>query len=442
MLNGKKLSLSKLLTVGVVIILTVVPFFAFLTVWAASFSGHYTAWRLWDELILLLLMVGGVVFLLKDKAMWKRLKSQHVVWLILIYALYELIIGAISLIKHDVSLKALGYGLIVDLRFPLFFLVCLIVGERNSWIKEHWRSILLIPAAVVVFFGVAEHFLLPYDFLKHFGYGLSTIPPYETINQNLHYTRIISTMRGANPLGAYLIVIISALGALLVRRPPRKMMVTYGLLFIAALLSLFYSYSRGAWIGAGVSLAIVVVLNIKNKRTLKRLGLAAGTGIIVIGLALFSFRNSPRLQDTIFHTDTTHHTAQTSNTAHLSALKNGLKDVVHQPFGDGRGTAGPASVYNNHPARIAEDYFIQVAQEVGWFGVIVFLAINWLVAKGLWLKRRDSLSLALLASLVGISLVGLLSHVWVDDTLSYLWWGLAGVALSGYFRKNEPSTSK
>jgi hypothetical protein len=37
--------------------------------------------------------------------------------------------------------------------------------------------------------------------------------------------------------------------------------------------------------------------------------------------------------------------------------------------------------------------------------------------------------LSLLASLIGISFVNLLSHAWADDTLAYLWWGLAGIAI-------------
>jgi hypothetical protein len=35
-----------------------------------------------------------------------------------------------------------------------------------------------------------------------------------------------------------------------------------------------------------------------------------------------------------------------------------------------------------------------------------------------------------LASLIGISVINLVSHAWMDDTLSLLWWGLAGIALA------------
>src|SRR6185295_13461878 len=101
------------------------------------------------------------------------------------------------------------------------------------------------------------------------------------------------------------------------------------------------------------------------------------------------------------------------------------KSILKHPLGGGPGTAGPASYRNNHPARIAENYFIQVGQEVGIIGLILFLAINIYVAKLLWDNRQSDLAIIALAALVGLSIVNLLSHAWSDDTLSYIYWGLA-----------------
>ena len=103
---------------------------------------------------------------------------------------------------------------------------------------------------------------------------------------------------------------------------------------------------------------------------------------------------------------------------------------MRRPLGAGTGTAGPASVYNDHPARIAENYYIQIGQEAGVIGLALFVAINLLVAGRLWHRRGQLLPDVLLASLIGISLVNLLSHAWTDDTISYVWWGLAGAALA------------
>jgi O-antigen ligase len=79
--------------------------------------------------------------------------------------------------------------------------------------------------------------------------------------------------------------------------------------------------------------------------------------------------------------------------------------------------------------RIAENYYLQIAQETGWLGLGLFLAILIAVGWELAKRRRRALAVMLLASLVGISVVNVLSHAWADDTLSLLWWGLAGIAL-------------
>ena len=111
-------------------------------------------------------------------------------------------------------------------------------------------------------------------------------------------------------------------------------------------------------------------------------------------------------------------------------MRNGLGDVAGEPLGRGVGTAGPASVYNGSKVRIADNYYIQIAQEIGWLGLIVFLAINFLVLRELWLKRSENLALILLVSFVGLTAVNLVSHAWTDHTLAYIWWGLAGIALA------------
>jgi hypothetical protein len=138
------------------------------------------------------------------------------------------------------------------------------------------------------------------------------------------------------------------------------------------------------------------------------------------------------LQNEVLHTQVNSAVKTTSNGAHASALKNGVTDVLHQPFGDGPGTAGPASVYNGkHPARIAEDYYVQVAQETGWLGVVLFLGIAVLVALELYGYVGSSrLALVAFASFVGIAFVNLVSHAWADDTLAYVWWGIAAIALA------------
>jgi hypothetical protein len=413
----------------VTIILLLMPFHAFLTVWLASALGHYTALRLWIEVVFLVCGIGVLLLVAMDTKIRTHTLPRRLVQLIIFYFVVELLWGLIAYKKHDVSAKALGYGLIVDLRFPLFFLITWAVALRTNRLQANWQKLLLWPAAVVVVFGLLQVFVLPRDFLSHFGYNAQTIPPYETINHNVNYIRIASTLRGANPLGAYLLLPISALVILItsLKHNFRKLV-----FLAAALLALFFSYSRSAWIGA--LLAVLVIAGVRWHKQISALRrqvlFISAAAVIVVVCGLVVSQHSNRLQNIIFHTQRHSAVHTTSDQAHVSALRSGLSQLVHEPFGRGPGTAGPASIYNSHPPRIAENYYVEIGQETGWLGLTVFLLINVGVGYLLWLRRRDPLALTLFASLIGLCFVNLLSYAWADDTLSYVWWGLAGVAMS------------
>ena len=91
-----------------------------------------------------------------------------------------------------------------------------------------------------------------------------------------------------------------------------------------------------------------------------------------------------------------------SNTVRFSDLRTNTENFIKHPLGQGVGIAGPASVHNNHPAMIAENFYIQIGQETGYLGFIVFLSINIIVGYRLYLRRDDPLALLLFASLIGL----------------------------------------
>lgn len=423
-----------------ILIILLMPFHAFLTVWAAHIFGHYTAFRLWKEVILVFLGIAAVFLLATDHKIRTHTLSRRLVWLIGAYVLVNIVWGLLAWHAQAVTGKALGYGLIVNLRFLIFFLVSWAVSLRLARMHSHWQWIVLWPSFIVIVFGLLQVFVLPKEFLAHFGYGPDTIPPYETINHNSHYLRIASTLRGANPLGAYLIVPISFLTVLLLRRRIEKRQIA---LLACAVICLFFSFSRSAWIGALISFVIAVLFCVHSVRA-KRWALYGAVGFIVVAAGLFvGLRHSGHFQNFVFHTEDRSTVKVSSNDDHASALKRGVEDVVHEPQGRGTGTAGPASVYNTgHPVRIAEDYYLQIGQETGLLGLAMFVLINVGVGALLWVRRNDSLALALFASLVGISFVNLLAHAWTDDTLAYIWWGLAGIAMAPHPRGEQAEESK
>jgi hypothetical protein len=410
------------------VILLLVPFHALLTVWLSSLAGHYTLFRLWKEMLLVPLAAGAIYLLARDKQLRRRFFDSWLVKLIFLYFALLIICGAAARISGTVSTKALWYGLLVDARFLIFFLAVYVIAAKSDWLYARWQKLLFIPAILVASFAVLQYLVLPYDFLKHLGYGDTTISPYETINHNLQHIRVASTLRGANPLGAYLIIPICALGVWLLREKRQR---TNKIIFGSGLfLALIFSFSRSAWIGVVAGLLAVAWLSLKSPAARRKVLYALAALAVAGATAAIGLRHNTTFEDAFLHTDHKSVAAQSSNQGHTAAFKLSVKDIYRHPLGSGTGTAGPQSVYNGPYGKIAENYYLQIGQETGILGMGLFMAIIILLGRALYLRRADPLALALFAALIGLSFVNLLSHAWEDDTLAYVFWGLAGIALT------------
>lgn len=409
-------------------ILGLLPLHAFLSTWAGSSFGHIDAWRIWKEVVIVLTIPAVGYIVARDKML--RLVLLHQ-WLFrLMYAYIALYIGSgiMALLQGNVNAAALTYALFANLRFLGFFMLVLIVARYSTVLQRYVVRVVVGVSAFVAAFGLAQKMVLPYDFLKHFGYSQKTIPAYQTVDNKLSYIRIQSTLRGSNPLGAYLVLILSMI-SVYIRALHGKQRLVLGLLGSVALISLFFSYSRSAYVGVAVALALIAV--IVSRGRWRNILVIAAVGLLILGGGgVYVFRHNKTVENTLFHTDSTSTSATSSNAGRASAIKQALSDVVHEPVGRGPGTAGPESTRNRYPARIAENYYLQIGQEVGWLGMVLFILIIMLVGYELWQVRQSPLGLALFVSLVALTLINMASHAWSDDTLGLLWWGLAGVVLA------------
>jgi hypothetical protein len=413
---------------GVVAILIAAPFHAFITVWGASLVGNYTALRLWSAVIIAVLSAIGVYWLVRDTTFRGKFFGLLLVRLILVYALITLLYAVLGIVVFDIAPRAAFTGLLLNVRYLAFFLLVWATAQYSPWLGKNWHRLLLVPGFIVAAFAVVQYVALPSDFLRHFGYGPGTIDPFETINNNPAYLRFSSTLRGPNPLGAYMLVIFTTTLALWNKKAKRKFLLS--LTAVLSLCALLISFSRSAWIGVVVSTTIVLAVRYHSRFTKQRV-LLAGAIVLAIVVAVFFAANENRfVQNAIFHTDDSSVVKTSSNNARSSALSSGAVDVLTNPVGGGVGSAGPASFQSNGAVDIAENYFVQIGQETGWLGLGLFLSIIFVLAKSLWQNRMSALSLACFASLMGLIVVNMLSHAWADDTLAFVWWGMAGLALA------------
>ena len=421
--------LTKLNLFLAAVIFALVPFHAIISIWLYSIFGHYTLTRLIEEyLLFVMLMVGVYLLFFGPKEQWKLFKSKLIL-LICSYFLIELVVGVFAYANKTVNMKALFYGLLLNSRYLLYFLLIyqavFIYKLNKGSVKFNLNKLILYPSLVVVGFGILQIFFLPNNFLAHFGYSKETILPFQTVNNSTKYIRILSTLRGSNSLGAYLIFPITLITAQIFKKKNWKYYIPFLLL---SLIVLYFSYSRSAVLGIALSIGLLIYQQ-SNHKFRRILEIGGASLVIVAALVFIFFRNNTYLQNIVFHTSKNSSIKVSSDQGHLNGIQTGLKNILSNPLGKGPGSAGQASLYNNHPAVISEDYFIQIGEEVGVIGLIIYLAIYFFIYREL-LKIKTELSKISIAVLSGLLLVSLFWFTLSDETLSFMLFGILGYVIS------------
>lgn len=400
---------------GLLLIILLMPFHAFLSVFGGHLVGHEQLIQAWKEVVLLVLGIAGLVLVITDPSSRDRLRSAPV----LFAGLFILVALIVTLVCRPTS-TAVIFGAKTDFEFLVAFALGVIASTPR--LTSYFSRAILITSGVVILFALLEFFILPKNFLGAFGYNASTVAPYETLNTAGTILRFPSTLGGPNQLGTFLMLPVALSFVVAVRRRI-AMMYIYTL---AGTLAIFDTFSRAAWIGliAAAATALLVVVSRRN-----RTKLAAVLGAIVVifsGLLAGLSRFVPAVNRYLFHGGTT---AGGSDQLHLASLKLGLSDDVARPLGHGLGTAGPA-VFHSGTGLIIENYYLQLGYETGFAGFLVF--VFFAVTSGFELAHRSAkmpLAAACLAALIGISVTSLFLPSWTDSSTSLVFWTAAGAVI-------------
>lgn len=405
-----------------------VIFHAPLSVYISQFAPEPLV-KAWKE-ILLLLVTPLILFLLGKKGYIKQLSKDVLLQLIVIYGVLHLVL-AMSITTSPYQTFA---GLLIDLRYLLFFVLVLAVVVLQPSIRKLFVKVGAIASAISLSFATLQATLLPDDILKYIGYSKDTIAPYLTVDKNKDFIRINGTFRGPNPLGAYTVIVISSISALFLKK--RKTFEQYKwqalCLALLAIVTLWASYSRSALLALVISLITLVVIAAARKIELRYWFTFSIIIIILLG-SLFTIRDSSFVQNVLLHNNPDGGSSMDSNEQHVTSLSQGIEQTVHHPYGVGIGSTGSASLKSNNPT-IIENQYIFIAHEAGWLGLGLFLVIFEIIMWRLYQNRKDWLSLGVFASGIGLAFIGLLLPVWADDTVSLVWFGLAAVAIGSHYK--------
>ncbi|MFZ1301803.1 MAG: O-antigen ligase family protein [Candidatus Microsaccharimonas sp.] len=408
--------------------------FAGIVVHAPFSVGFTTLWpnydlliKSWKEILLGVAILILSVLLTVHKR-WNILKDPL---LLCIAAFAALNIVLIPLFFTGVESSLAG--VLVNLRYLLFFVLVYVALTLYPQFIQLFIKVFIAGALVVLVFAILQVTVLPHDILTHIGYSETTIMPYLTVDQNTDFIRINSTLRGPNPLGAYAGIVLVLLVAFWLQGDHRKVRRPMGVVTIlgaGSIIALWASYSRSAVLGVVVALVIVLFVAV-GKKLSKTVWIALAVVALVIGGSLVAFRETSFVSNVILHEDPSEGNDVNSNDGHAESLIDGTHRLLRQPLGGGIGSTGSASLLGDSPL-IIENQYLFVAHETGWLGLGLFVAILWLLFSQLWKGRKDWFVLGVFASGIGLSLIGILLPVWVDETVAIVWWGLAAIALVRY----------
>lgn len=403
-------------------------------------SGHppLEVLAIWKEL-LLILIVGIALLEIAGAKKWLNVitKWDALDWCIVLACIYGLFP---SLAQTKISFQYL-----LGFKYDLFPLLAFFILRRVSWTESFQKSAaktLVIMGGVVAAYGIATAFL-PMSFFTSLGYSdlhslYNADGPLAAFQQigGTAIRRIQSTMSGPNQLGLWLLI---PLGILMMKVMKKRVDSGEWVVGSMMVIALIMTFSRAAWIGA----AVMGVVAIVSSKRFSRTQLAGGAVALVI-LAGFGFALFPSVLVRV-----------QSSTGHIQRPLEALRMIVAHPFGQGLGTAGPASnavsdtcVEQPKGADISwakdrqdlcifvegaqvqpvgracdcpvltENWYLQWGVEMGWVGLILSVLI---VVFALRLQPKN-------LGFLGVAVAGLFLHSFEDAAVAYTLWLLMSSA--------------
>lgn len=407
-------ALQRLIGRGLILLLALMPFHAFGSVWLGHLFGHEALFQAWKEVVIAGLALLTIALVVINDQARDRLRS----WPVMLIGLFIVTALTVTLGSWP-GLTAAAFGAKIDFEFLVCFVIALVVADANLIRTAIWT--ILISSSIVFLFSVAQIYLLPVDFLARFGYGPNTIMPFEFLGSWTGPFRFSSTLGGPNQLGTFTLLPMALAATIAIRKHAWWLWIIPAL----GLFSLFHTYSRGAWLGA-IMVAIVLALATTSRR---RAGLLAGIAATILAISYavdHLAKTNARLNAYLFHTGTQ------SDQLHLQSLTVGLTDSVKRPWGHGLGTAGPA-IFHSGAGHIIENYYLQLSYETGFLGLIAFISLVTMVIIGLAQRAASSLlAPATLAAIAGISVTSIFLPAWTDSSTAIIVWIAAGLALGAH----------
>ena len=420
---------------GVYGLLAYMPFHIFLAQSLSLSTGGLDVWKVAKDFVTIFLLVFAIVFALYSQ----KLRDNKVFRITLILAIvYGLLHFLTYIFSKQTSLSVAMLAATYNNRLFWYFLIAFVgvrlVKDKNIDVRV--IKLILAISTLVCLVGLLQWFL-PKDILTHIGYSIERgVKPNFFINDDINYPRIMSTIRDPNSLGAFLILPTLLLASLYGKVKKERKRLIAGLLLLHALI-LILTFSRAAWGGIIISGLTLLIIGNKKKASflLKQYWMILVALIILFGVGLYSQRQSYFVRSVVFRIDDKNKaTDPDSDQLHVYFIEKGVNGVIQKPMGYGPGTAGIVSIQNENGGTLTENYYIQIAHEVGVFGLLIFV-MAWGYVIKLLVQAKSVLGTVLVASACAYAVMAMVMHLWSNEAVAAQWWLLAGAIIGINYNK-------
>lgn len=395
---------SKLLSYIIAGMMILLPFHAIITVWLSQHMGDYEVLRFWKDLVLVVAIVPVIIIALRNNLISRQLLRSRLMWLIAAYIVLQIAYAAAALLWSERSIESIARSLTFNVGFLVFFLLCAFASNRTDWLRLYWRSTILLPALLVMGFGVFQVLGNGTQVLESVGYA-NTPATMPVLLEGTDVQRMQSGQQNPEVLGGYLLLIVTTLVVLIATRNHIRFW-RIAMLVLAAL-CIVLVFSQSIWLGALLSIGVGAFLCTKTKKQRIITGIVYSLGLLGLIGAAFLFKDSVIVQE-----------------------------VIGRPLFEGWGSA---PLLGSVEAVMSGEmpYVEYILHRSGVFGLLLMICIILALARGWWIERSATLNRVMLASLLGMIIVALTGITWADSTVAYLWWGLAGIAYGSQIARQQ-----
>ena len=437
--------ISKYPVQAITALVSFVPVAVFIYSWAFKFGapqGLLHQAQSWKELVIGALLIAAWRSHRQRPRKFDRLDwaaFAYVACILSYYAFPHLFTYGRQVLPHAARYAAMRD----DVEYVIAFLAARHAGVDRSALRIIGRGV-LISGAVVAFGGVYAH-LRPSSW-GHFVTSTVQVQRYRDLVQHLPLKateildydagrlRVGSTLLSPIVLGPFLLVPFALAIESIARRAASVFaFVTAGLCGGAIL----FTGTRSSTLG----MLLIVIFALRpspGRNVLTRVRLSFLLVVLIIIGAPVAVHSGIITRTTAAVTGT-----DASANGHIARFHAGVHEIAIHPLGGGLGTAaGLGQSVDPFGGITAEDYYLQVGDEVGIHTMIAFILLTIFLLMALYrsvsgLSGTDASGGAWLAA-IALMFGAFLLHVWAGLTVSLVFWTLAGAVIGAADRdRNE-----